>query len=39
MGAGFLILALEFLASELAEHTKHLTLFPSFMLLHAALGI
>lgn len=33
LGAGFLFLALEFLATELAEeHTKHLTLLPSFML-------
>ena len=40
LGAGFLFLALEILAAELAEeHTKHLTLLPSFMMLRAALGI
>ena len=40
LGAGFLSLALEFLAAKLAEeHTKHLTLLPSFIMLWAALGV
>lgn len=40
LGAGILFLALAFLAAELAEeHTMHLTLLPSFLMLHAALGI
>lgn len=40
LGAGLLFLALEFLANELAEeHTKHLILLESFIMLSAALGI
>lgn len=40
LGAGFLLLALEFLAATLAkEYTKHLTLLPSLIMLRAALGV
>lgn len=39
LGSGLLFSAMEFLAAELAEHAKHLTLLPSFIMLHVALGI